>query len=199
MFRPRFGGILFMTRIAALFAGGRSRRMGSDKAGLTVGGETLLERTARIAEEAGLSVLVVGRARPDDWSRDTAEFVPDDVPGLGPLGALTTALRRAEQSLLVLACDLPLLDAEALRWLLTQTPGPHGLAVVRGGTAEPLFSLYAPACLPLASARLGEGRRSLRGLIEAGSFARVDAPNWIAARLVNVNTPEEWAEIAETR
>lgn len=188
-----------MTFIAALFAGGASRRMGTDKAGLTVEGETLLERTARVAEEAGLSVRVIGRARPDGWSRETALFVPDDVPGLGPLGALTTALRRADGPLLALACDLPLLDADALRWLMSQRPGPHGLAVLRSGEPEPLFSVYAPACLPLASARLREGRRSLRGLIKAGDFARAEAPSWVAARLVNVNTPEEWAEIDEAR
>ena len=173
--------------------------MGTDKAALIVDAETLLERTARVAEEAGLAVVVVGRARPGHWSREGTAFVPDDVPGLGPLGALTTALRRAGEPLLALACDLPLLNADALRWLAAQTPGPHGLAVQRQGEAEPLFSVYAPACLPLAEARLAAGRRSLRGLIEAGEFARAEAPEWVAARLVNVNTPEEWAEIYACR
>ncbi len=169
--------------------------MGTDKAALTVGRETLLARTARLAEDAGLSVIVVGRARPDDWTSDTVMFLPDDVPGLGPLGALTTMLRRASEPILALACDLPRLDADALRWLAAQTPGPHGLAVLRDSSPEPLFSVYTPACLPLAEARLSEGRRSLRGLIEAGNFARVDAPDWVAVRLMNVNTPEEWAGV----
>ncbi len=186
-----------MTRMAALFAGGESRRMGTDKAALTVGGETLLARTARVAEEAGLDLRVVGRARPDDWSRAGVLFVPDDVPGLGPLGALTTALRGAAEPILALACDLPLLDAEALRWLAGLTPGRHGLAVWRDEEVEPLFSVYAPACLPLAAARLAEGRRSLRGLIDAGEFARAEAPEWVAVRLVNVNTSEEWAGVGE--
>jgi len=186
-----------LIRITALFAGGASRRMGTDKAALTVGGETLLARTARLAEDAGLTVWVVGRARPGDWTRDTGTFLLDDVPGLGPLGALTTLLRRVSEPILALACDLPRLDAEALHWLAAQTPGPHGLAALVDGDPEPLFSVYAPACLPLAEARLAEGRRSLRGLMEAGDFARADAPDWVAARLVNVNTPEEWAGVFE--
>ena len=184
-----------MIRTAAVFAGGESRRMGTDKAGLRVDGETLLERTARLAEEAGLEVIVAGRARPGEWRRERVLFVPDTVPGKGPLGALTTALGQAGEPLLALACDLPLLNADVLRWLAAQTPGTHGLAVLRFGEAEPLFSIYTPACLPLAAARLAKGQRSLRGLIEAGEFARADAPEWVAARLVNVNTPEEWAGI----
>ena len=117
MFRPKKNGQFFLTQLAALFAGGASRRMGLDKAVLTVGGETLLARTSRLAKDAGLSVVVVGRARPDDWTLDTAAFLPDDVPGLGPLGALTTLLRRVSEPVLALACDLPRLDADALRWL----------------------------------------------------------------------------------
>ena len=188
-----------MIRTATLFAGGGSRRMGTDKAALTVEGETLLERTARVADEAGLAVVVVGRARPEGWTREGVRFVPDDVSGAGPLGALTTALGRLGEPLLALACDLPLLSADALGWLAAQTPGLHGLAVQREGKAEPLFSVYTPACLPLAGARLAAGRLSLRGLIEAGAFARVDAPDWVTARLVNVNTPEEWAGVCACR
>lgn len=170
--------------------------MGTDKAVLMVGGETLLTRTARIAEEAGLSVVIIGRARPDVWTLNTVTFLPDDVPGLGPLGALTTMLRRSSEPILALACDLPRLDADALRWLAAQTPGPHGLAVLQDGEAEPLFSVYTPDCLPIAESRLADGRLSLRGLIKAADFTRVDAPAWVAARLVNINTPEDWAGVS---
>lgn len=170
--------------------------MGTDKAVLTVGGETLLARTARVAEDAGLSVVIIGRARPAAWPLPAAVFLPDDVPGLGPLGALTTMLRRASEPILALACDLPRLDADALRWLAARTPGPHGVAALREGEAEPLFSVYTPDCLPIAEARLADGRLSLRGLIEAADFTQVDAPAWVAARLVNVNTPEDWAGVS---
>ena len=73
----------------------------------------------------------------------------------------------------------------------------HGLVVVNNGKWEPLFSIYRRACLPLIEARLAEGRRSLHGLIEAGQFAFLDAPDWVAAQLVNVNTPEQWQAFQE--
>ena len=167
-----------------------------------IGGVSLLERAARTAQEVFLSVLVVGRARPDDWPLPAVAFLPDSAPGRGPLGGLQTALLHADGPVLALACDLPLLTADALHWLLAQAAGQlkeHGLAVSNCGKWEPLFSLYTPACLPVIESRLTSGRLSLQGLIESGDFGRLEAPDWVAARLVNINTPEEWAHLSEDR
>ena len=178
----------------AILAGGESRRMGTDKAVLLFGGLSLLERTARTALFAGLTVLVAGRARPDGWQTPKVDFVLDAAPGRGPLGGLETALKHADGPVLAVACDMPLLTSEALIWLRDRaaaSTSEHGLVVLNEGQWEPLFSVYAPACLPLIESRLAAGRLSLHGLIEAGDFARADAPGWVAAQLVNINTPEE--------
>jgi molybdopterin-guanine dinucleotide biosynthesis protein A len=175
--------------------------MGTDKAALEVEGRTLLARTAEVALAANLLVLVVGRARPAGWFLETVAFAEDTLPGLGPLGGLATALGQSETTaVLALACDLPLLTTEAVRWLGTQSGqgNEHGLIVVNNGNWEPLFSIYTPACLPLIEARLAVGKRSLHGLIEAGQFAFRDAPDWIAAQLANINTPEQWQALQNT-
>ena len=172
--------------------------MGTDKAALEVEGVTLLARAALAALEVNLPALVVGRARPVAWPLEAVEFAEDAAPGLGPLGGLQTALRCREE-ILALSCDLPLLTADAVRWLWGQRErgNEHGLIVVSNGKWEPLFSIYRRACLPLIETRLAEGRRSLHGLIEAGQFAFIDAPDWVAAQLVNVNTPEQWLSLQE--
>ena len=178
----------------AILAGGESRRMGTDKAVLLFGGLSLLERTARTALFAGLTVLVAGRACPDGWQTPKVDFVLDAAPGRGPLGGLETALKHADGPVLAVACDMPLLTSEALIWLRDRaaaSTSEHGLVVLNEGQWEPLFSVYAPACLPLIESRLAAGRLSLHGLIEAGDFARADAPGWVAVQLVNINTPEE--------
>ena len=147
---------------------------------------------------AGLPVLVIGRACPDDWQTPGVDFAPDDAPGRGPLGGLQTALRRAAMPVLAFACDMPLLSTDALGWLQDQAAlgmGAHGLAVLNDGQWEPLFSVYAPACLPLVESRLAAGRLSMHGLIEAGDFGPVDVPGWVAAQLVNINTPEDLARL----
>ncbi|MDQ2798359.1 MAG: molybdenum cofactor guanylyltransferase [Armatimonadota bacterium] len=181
-----------------ILAGGQSRRMGTDKAVLKFGGMTLLERAARTALATGIPVLVAGRLRPDDWPLPEVDFVPDALPNCGPLGGLQTALRHAACPVLALACDMPLLTPDALRWLSAQAAthsGEHGLEVLNNAQWEPLFSVYTPACLPLIETRLAAGRLSLHGLIESGDFGLADAPDWVAAQLVNINTPEELAEL----
>lgn len=188
-----------ITLTIAILAGGRSRRMGTDKAALQIGGVSLLERTARLALAVNPPVVVVGRACPNGWPLPQVTFVEDAEAGLGPAGGLATALRQAQTSVLALACDLPLLTEDALRWLIAEAKAqfaPSGLVAVNGGQQEPLFSVYHPECLPLIEARLAAGRRSLHGAIEAGAFAFAEAPEWVSVQLANVNTPEEWRERA---
>ncbi len=179
----------------AILAGGRSERMGRDKAEIVWRGETLLARTARIALETDSPVIVVGRERPDDWPHPEVTFVPDAFVGQGPLGGLATALQAAGCPVLALACDMPLLTVEALRWLMLQERGTHGVAVRNGENGEPLFSIYTPAVLPLIDRQMATGRRSLQALIASGDFRNVTAPPAIAAHLANVNTPEELGQL----
>ena len=200
MFPPCFGAserkkILSLT--AVILAGGQSRRMGTDKARLEINGLPLLERVAAAALSAGLPLLVIGRVRPTDWSFASAVFAEDALPGHGPLGGLHTALTLANGPVLALACDLPRLSAEAVRWLASQASeriGEHGLVTINTRRWEPLFSCYAPACLPLIETRLAEGRLSLHGLIESGDFSTAEAPDWLGPQLLNLNTPEDLRE-----
>lgn len=184
----------------ALFAGGGSQRMGQDKALLPLGGETLLEHTARATAYCGVNycgakVYVVGRDKPENWSQPWTEFVPDDEPNLGPIGALRTILRR-EKTVMVIACDLPRLTNYAIRWLANKAEsnlGKHGLIVVNAGQWEPLFSIYTADCLPLIEENIQARHRSLHALIKRGEFAFVNASAPVRRMLVNTNTPEEWA------
>jgi len=172
--------------------------MGTDKARLAVDGRTLLERIAEAALSVGLPTLVIGRARPADWPLVAVAFAEDALPGRGPLGGLHTALTLTNGPILALACDMPRLSSDALRWLASEASsdaaGEHGLIVVNAGRWEPLFSCYTLACLPLIETRLSENLLSLHGLIKAGDFGQVVAPDWLAAQLLNVNTPEDLQE-----
>lgn len=174
----------------AIMAGGQSRRMGRDKAQLELDGQTLLDRLIDAANTTPDTVLVVGRT----GERDDVEWVEDEEPGQGPLGGLKTALCHLDRPVALVACDMPLLDADALAWLLEafEHAGPHGLAATRDGRLEPLFSIYTPAALDLVEERLAAGQRSLRRLITAGDFARIEAPSEVAEKLANINTPEEF-------
>ena len=183
---------------AAILAGGKSQRMGRDKAGIVLAnGVTFLQRTVALAADVCEDVIVVGRERPSDWPFAQTTFLPDEIPGAGPAGGLLTALRHSSGPILLLACDMPALTADALRWLRERAAlSPHtpGIAAVQGEQVEPLFALYRPACLPALEQRLAAGRRSLQGLLAALPFVFTEVPAPHRPALANINTPEELSE-----
>ena len=180
----------------AILAGGQSTRMGRDKAELEIEGEAMLRRIARRAHSTRAPVCIVGRTRSDDWPRAlTVEFVPDENPGQGPLAGLLAALSWSRRPrLLLLPCDLPLLEDSALQWIARRAStctSRHGLATTRGKMLEPLFSMYFAQAQEHARKYLQSQRRSLHGLIESGDFERAECPPHVAAQLFNCNTPED--------
>jgi molybdopterin-guanine dinucleotide biosynthesis protein A len=196
--------------LIAILAGGRSRRLGTDKAALPIGGTTWLAHIARAARQTRCRVAVVGRNGPaGDAASDPTDdpegdftgvtFVPDKTPGLGPMGGLFTALRYAETqdpetSVLLAGCDMPFLSTDAFNWLLDQIregTGPLGLAVRSDAGLEPLFAGYRPAARALVELRIAERRLSLRGLLDAPAFRIVPAPTWVNEALSNINTAED--------
>ncbi len=189
----------------AVFAGGQSRRMKRDKAQLEWNGASLLEKICASAVCVTHRVLVVGRERPADWHLDDVRFFRDEKPQLGPIGALQTALHRALDEkiagVLAVACDTPLIDEHALRWLMQQAETRdlfHGLTTTRDGEIEPLFSVYSVSCLPLLHRQMEENRRSMHGLIECGDFEYLEMQPEIASQLLNINTPDDWARLQTT-
>ena len=181
---------------AALIAGGASRRMGSDKAGLLIAGETLLARTARLVHDRGLPLHVIGRARPADWNGPACAWVPDQLPGAGPLGGIATALAAtAPHAVLVLPCDLPRLTPAALAWLIDRwlaNGSTHGTAALRDGRLEPLFAIYAHALAPLLATALANGERSCWRALATAVLDRVEVPAEHRTALHDCDTPAEW-------
>ena len=121
-------------------------------------------------------------------------FVPDAQPGEGPLRGLEAALGLGDEVLLA-ACDLPLLQREAITWLCAQAPSEHGVATSIDGQLQPLFSRYTPACLPLVQRELSLGRRSPLAVIRGGSFAVAIPPPAIARQLADADTPGDWQRL----
>ncbi len=185
---------------SVIIAGGLSVRMGSDKVNLIWQGQTLLRRIAGEALKASSPIMIVGRERPPGWDLDGCEFFSDDLPGLGPLGGLLTALQHTEcDGVAALACDMPLLTVSGIEWLLQAAAGiaddKNGLATMNADKIEPLYSVYFSNCLPLIEKMLARGSRALYKLIEMGDFHHIRAPEFVVRQLVNMNTPEDWAKL----
>ena len=178
----------------AILAGGASSRLGRDKALLAQGGVSQLVRLARLGADHGLPILVCGRTAPQDWSEPATTFLPDPVAGEGPLRGLATALERAEEVLL-LACDLPRLEASGMRWLLERSTGDWGAGTVHAGQPQPLASRYRRACLLAVLHELAGERRSLRALFAAPGFVLHEVPSELAVQLDDADTPSDWRRL----
>jgi len=184
----------------AVMAGGASRRMGRDKALLSLDGEPLWLRQARVLREAGAITVGVVRQR-----EQTPLAVPtgialwhDAVGGAGPLAGLQAALGAGEtERVAVLAVDMPRIDAGWFRWLLGFcAPGGGALARHLNGGYEPLAAIYPCAALAEVTRRLTTGgERSLQSLVDRligdGLMTSVPLPPDDAWRVANWNTSAE--------
>lgn len=181
-----------------VLAGGLSTRMGRDKARLTLAGEPLVVRAARRLEPFAARVLVSVRdpvqplpAAAAAWPR-----VVDAAGEAGPAAGLFAAWRQApESALLVLAADMPRVDAALLEALIAARDAAAIATAYRhaDGTPEPLCAIWEPRACELLRNRLSAGSVSLRrALLEAGArLLEAAAPECLAS----VNSPEEFRRI----
>lgn len=154
---------------AVVLAGGRSVRMGREKALLEVAGEPLWRRQRDVLATAGATELLLSARSEQVWAHDTEGFtaiVTDDRGEGGPLIGIVAALERSTRPwLAVLAVDLPKMPPtwfEALRRELA--PG-LGIVGRRDGFFEPLAAIYPAAFRPLAEAAVARGEFSLQRLL----------------------------------
>ena len=185
-----------MSRAGYVLAGGRSSRMGCDKALLPFRGGRLVESVARAVGLAAGSAVLVGNPRLYEQLGYPA--IPDLYPGDGPLGGILTALDHTSADWnLVAACDMPELSAEFLRLLLDAAGGSAADAVVPmgpSGRPEPLCAVYHRRSHAALERALGRGIRSVRAALENLHAAIAFVPE--VTPFQNVNTPEEWAAYA---
>ncbi|MHB8647990.1 MAG: molybdenum cofactor guanylyltransferase [Thermomicrobiales bacterium] len=193
---------------AVILAGGRSRRMGADKALLRLpsGGPTLIERVVAAAQVVTEDVVIVaadaGRLPPMP-----VRAVPDAIAGVGPLAGLVAGFAAARHpDILALACDLPYLSVPLLQWIAALPREWDALVPYLpnedGKTGwEPLHAIYTRACLAPMRVALERGDRQATAFFPTVNVQPLIAdamrpydPTLRSTR--SVNTPEAWAEAA---
>jgi molybdopterin-guanine dinucleotide biosynthesis protein MobB len=180
-------------RVGVLLAGGESRRMGQDKRGLRLGGDTLLQRNLAflggIFPVVGLSVRSTVQAPPDLPAG--VVVIPDEVPG-SPLAGLASVLGRLGEPVFAMAADLIAPDPGAVARVLEAFRDADVALPVADDHLEPLHAVYGPGCLPHMRRLLAAGAHSILDLFPLVRVARV--PFADTAPFFNVNTPADWVE-----
>jgi molybdopterin-guanine dinucleotide biosynthesis protein A len=180
-----------------ILVGGKSSRMGRDKARLRLGGQSFVEKIAGALAAITNRVRVVGARE----TGDAREVVPDVYGEWGALGGLHAALAACESEwAVIVACDLPFVTGELFMRLAGWRENFEAVVPVQAdGRLQPLCALYRKrACLRHAEELLAAGERRPRVLLEGVRTRRI-MPDEIAdlseAELffTNVNTPSDYA------
>ncbi len=188
---------------ALLLTGGRSSRMGQNKALLKLapGGPSLIEIVAaRLADVASETLLVGTETEPYDFLG--LRHVPDLYPDAGSLGGIYSGLQAAAHPhALAVACDMPFLNPHLLRYMAA-APREYDVLIPVLDEPEPMHAIYSRRCLPWMEEKLDAGRYKIIGWFAKASVQRIERqtieqydPKYRS--FYNMNTPEEWADARE--
>ena len=187
----------------AIQAGGRSSRMGRDKALLPLGGRPLIEHVLQRVAGLGDEVLITTN-RPDDYAFLGLRMVGDRQPGAGALDGLLTALEAARgDRVLLLACDMPFVSHPLLDHMLGIDSDAEVVIPKRGGRLQPLHTIYAASCAASVREALNAGEKRMISffpsvqtwIVEQEILDQYD-PNGLS--FFNVNTPDDLVQAEQT-
>jgi molybdopterin-guanine dinucleotide biosynthesis protein A len=195
-----------MDPIAAfILAGGQSRRMGTDKARLTLQGQSFVERVAGELSAITTSVTIVGNNSAATEVGLDLPTVTDVYPDWGALGGVHAALSACLAVwALIVACDFPFVTKELFARLNSFREGFDAVAPIQSdGIPQPLCALYRVGpCLGRAEQLIKSGERKPIALLQSVetrwvSFAEVSGLQGADSFFDNINTPEDYARVSE--
>ncbi len=183
-----------------ILAGGQSSRMGVNKAFLEIGGRSLIERVIEKASLVGHEIVLVTNT-PDEYAHLGYPVVPDIHPGKGALGGIYSGLKAVRNPYaLVVACDMPFLNASLLRYMILVAPEYDVIVPRTEQGTEPLHALYSKACLPVMARLVQKDRLKIVSLysqvrvryVEQEEVETLD-PQRLSFFNVNSSDDLEWA------
>lgn len=159
-----------MSTVGIILAGGRSRRFGSPKGLVEIGGEPIVARLLRIfGSELGATALVTDE--PELYAHLEVSSIPDVTPRMGPLSGIQAGLgwarRAGAEGIFCAPCDAPFLQGELIRRLLPSSDRTQAVVPESRGPLgfEPLFGWYSVALLGQVDRAVAEKRLALRDFV----------------------------------
>jgi molybdopterin-guanine dinucleotide biosynthesis protein A len=190
--------ILNMTGI--ILSGGENRRMGTDKAFLTLAGKPIIEHILSVLREVCKRVIIVTNS-PERYASYDALVIPDAMDLRGPLTGIYSGLSRSDEEYnFVAACDMPFLNAKLISYIGGQALGYDVTLPCVGGLVEPLHAVYRRGVLTRIESRLRRDRRDIRGILEGANVRyiteeEIDRFDPERRSFRNLNTRSEYEEV----
>lgn len=180
-----------------IIAGGKSSRMGSNKAFVTIGGQTLIERIIERTKDLGQQEIILITNTPEEYAHLNLPMYGDVVLDSGSLGGIYTAIYHSKTShTIVIACDMPFISADLLRFMMSQAENIDVVVPTVEDYPQGLHAIYSKNCLEPIRSRIDEKRLKVIGFYDDVRVTYLDekaieAYNANGLALMNVNTPEE--------
>jgi molybdenum cofactor guanylyltransferase len=174
---------------AAIMAGGKSSRLGRNKALLALGNTTVIKHVIATVSAIAMPVTIITN-NPEEYKQLGFATAGDLRPGCGPLSGIHAALSLSgTEYVLVKSCDIPLIGPEHLHLLHSNYPG-HDITIFKTSRFEPLCAIYRRTCLP-----------ALEELIDHGDYRIIDLFPTLDTRVIrsddvdafrSINTGEDY-------
>jgi len=187
-----------------LLTGGKSRRMGRNKALLKLDGKELIERNLETLNKV-CSEVVISSNEDDLYKGYGYPVITDDIKGKGPLGGIYSVLKKAKNDhLFFAACDMPFLHEEAIRYIYREMNDFDAVVPYALGRIHPLHACYHKRILPLVEEKVLNDKLRLTDVLGEcrTKIIKVEKCSDIYQKLIersvqNVNTPDEWDIISK--
>lgn len=184
----------------AILAGGLSRRMGTNKSFLSLAGKPLIEHVIERISALRLPAILITNT-PEQYAHFELPMYGDVYPQCGSLGGLYTALHYgpADYTLCV-ACDMPFLNVDLLRYMLDLRSGIDGVVPYIAGNYESLHAIYRQTCLPAIRDQIERKQFRISDIYPQLQVRRIteveiDRFDPDQSSFVNLNTPDDVAHI----
>jgi len=173
---------------AAILAGGKSRRMGQDKALILFKGKAMITHSLNALEGMNIPISII--ANSSEYEQFGYPVIGDEIPDKGPLGGIYTALLHSStEKVLILPCDSPFLNKTAIDLLLDKSENELATVATQNGAIHPLFAVYSKELLSEVKSEIDSG--NLKVIDAIRNYKKVNFDDVDPMIFANLNTMEE--------
>lgn len=187
---------------AIILAGGRSSRMGFDKAFMEIEGRPIIKKQLRLLKGLFEKIIIVSD-NPYKGRLGAVKIIRDIIPNCGPLGGIYSGLSASSAFYnLVVACDMPFVNPKLIKYMRRRAYGYDVVVPKVNRRYEPLFSIYSKDCLKYIKPLLDKKILKLSRLftrvkvreIKLKEILRFGSPEAI---FMNINTPADLLKVSD--
>ena len=177
-----------------ILAGGKSKRMGTDKSLLPFNGETLLKHSLKLCKPFSHSVII--SSDNPNHKIPGSQIIPDKIKDCGPMGGIYSCLEKSKTDWnFVLSVDAIFIERAFISYLISETDDFDSVIPVHKNGVEPLIGMYNKKSLHVFRNRIKSGKYKMQELLELLNVNYIDAQEWVERYpqiFHNLNRPEDF-------